>query len=130
MRKQAVFVCALGALGLFGCGNSRDVDVTGSVGAPANGSVSGPITLEFFDVSGTDTPKSVARVQLDAPGNFDQKVSVSGDTVRVLALVDENGDGTCTTGELWAETDAPIDANDAVTPLTLVLAADPCPSTK
>jgi hypothetical protein len=131
MLKRRVLVCAaLAVAGLVtACSGSRDVEVTGSVNAPAGESVSSPIALDFLDVvNDTDTPKSVLTATLDAPGDFTQTVSVSGDKVRVRALVDTNGDGSCSAGELWAETDATIGSDDKVDPVSLTLARSDCPA--
>ncbi len=129
-RSGLVWVLvAVSSLSAVACGGGRDVDVSGNVEAQAGLSVSGPITVNFLDVvNTTDPPKSAAKTTLDAPGTFDQKVSVSGDTVRVYALVDSNNDGKCTAGELWAETDAPITDDDKVAAVTLTLASSSCPT--
>jgi hypothetical protein len=132
MLERKGLVCAALALAsalATACSGSRDVEVSGSVSAPAGEAVSSPITLDFRDVvNDTDAPKSVLTATLDAPGDFTQTVSVSGDKVRVRALVDANGDGTCSAGELWAETDAPIGDGDKVDPVSLTLARTTCPS--
>jgi len=120
---------ALAALSSVGCAADRDVEVSGSVAAPASENVSGQITLDFLDVvNDTDVPKSVATTKLDALGEFKQSVSVSGDQVRVRALVDNDGNGACSAGELWAETDATIKDDDTVDPVTLTLGHEACPA--
>jgi len=81
-------------------------------------------------VNDEDVPKSVLTAQIDAVGDFTQKVSVSGDKVRVRAVVDMNNDGVCSAGELWAETDAPIKDDDTVDPVALTLGHTPCPAMK
>jgi len=128
-RTKVVGTVALVALAAVGCSGGRDVDVSGSVSAQAGLSVSGPITVNFLDVvNETDPPKSAGTTTLDKPGDFDQKVSVSGETVRVFALVDANGDGKCTAGEAWAENDAAISSDDKVANVTLTLSAGSCPT--
>jgi hypothetical protein len=132
MMKRSMVVCALsalGALGLVGCGSDREVAVTGSVSAPASTTVSGPILLEFSDVVDAEAqPKSVLTSRLDALGSFTETVSVEGDKVRVRAVVDTDGDGACSAGELWAESDATIKDDDTVDPVTLTLGHEPCPA--
>lgn len=132
MRKTRGLVCgALAIAGLLAtaCSGSRDVEVTGSVSAPAGESLSSPITLDFLDVvNDSDAPKSVATATLDKPGDFAHTVSVSGDKVRVRAIVDSNGDGSCSAGELWAETDAAIANDDKVDPVSLTLTRGDCPT--
>jgi hypothetical protein len=120
-------LASVAALGLAGCAADREVEVTGSV--TSGESVSAPITLDFLDVvEGEDTPKSVLTAKLDALGAFTQTVSVSGDTVRVRAVVDNDGDGVCSAGELWAEADATIKDDDTVDPVALALGHTPCPA--
>jgi len=111
------------------CSSGRDVEVTGSVVAPAGVAVSGPITLSFLDVVADDeTPESVAETKLDTVGEFKQTVTVEGDIVRVRAVVDSDGNGACTAGESWAESDAAVQDDDTVAPVTLMLGTAPCPA--
>ncbi|HEX5097962.1 MAG TPA: hypothetical protein VFV94_00610 [Polyangiaceae bacterium] len=131
LRNQRVraIVLVLASAATFACASDRDVEVTGSVAAPVGQTVSGPITLSFLDVISTDeTPKSVAEAKLDAVGEFKQTVTVEGDTVRVRAVVDTDGNGACSAGELWAESDAAIQDDDSVAPVTLTLGTAPCPA--
>lgn len=127
-RVRAIML-VLASAATFACASDRDVEVTGSVAAPVGQTVSGPITLSFFDVISSDeTPESVAETKLDAVGEFKQTVSVEGDTVRVRAVVDTDGNGACSAGELWAESDAAIQDDDSVAPVTLTLGTAPCPA--
>jgi hypothetical protein len=131
LRYQSVrtIVMVIASAATFACASDRDVEVTGSVAAPAGQAVSGPITLSFLDVVSTEeTPKSVAETKLDAVGEFKQTVTVEGDTVRVRAVVDQDGDGACSAGELWAESDAAIKDDDSVMPVNLTLGTAPCPA--
>jgi hypothetical protein len=129
VRLSSVGFVVLAAALAMACSSGRDVEVTGSVAAPAGQSVSGPITVSFLDVISSDeAPKSVAETKLDAVGDFKQTVSVEGDTVRVRAVVDTDGNGACTAGELWAEADAAIQDDDTVAPVTLTLGNAPCPA--
>jgi hypothetical protein len=128
-EKVRSVVMVIASAVMFACASDRDVEVTGSVAAPAGQAVSGPITLSFLDVVATDeAPKSVAEMKLDTVGEFKQTVTVEGDTVRVRAVVDTNGDGACSPGELWAESDAAIKDDDTVAPVTLTLGTAPCPA--
>jgi hypothetical protein len=131
LERKGFFYALIAAAGFsaLACSGSRDVDVTGSVSAPAGTQLTAPISLDFRDiVNDSDPPKSVLTTKLDAPGDFEQTVSVAGDKVRVFALVDANGDGACSAGELWAETDAPIGSDDKVEPVSLALAQGTCPA--
>jgi hypothetical protein len=128
-KLQVSLLAATAALGLAGCASEREVEVTGSVSASE--AVSAPIKLDFLDVVDDDeAPTSVLTNELAAPGAFTQTVSVSGDKVRVRAVVDDDGDGACSAGELWAEVDALINDDDTVDPVTLTLGHEPCPAVK
>jgi len=131
LRNKAIgfLGMALASTMAVACSSGRDVEVTGSVAAPAGVAPSGPITLSFLDVVGDDdTPESVAETKLDTVGEFKQTVTVEGDTVRVRAIVDSDGNGACTAGELWAESDAAVKDDDTVAPVTLTLGTTPCPA--
>ncbi len=118
---------SVAALGLIGCASDREIEVTGNV--TSSETVSTPITLDFLDVvEGEDAPKSVLTAKLDALGAFTQTVSVEGEKVRVRAVVDNDGDGVCSAGELWAEADATIKDDDTVDPVALALGHTPCPA--
>ena len=79
-------------------------------------------------ISTDETPKSVAETKLDTVGNFKQTVSIEGNTVRVRAVVDSDGNGACSAGELWAEADATVQDDDTVAPVTVTLGSAPCPA--
>jgi len=122
-----ILVAATGVLAA-GCSESREVEVAGEVSAPATVQVEGPILIDFLDVLGEDEePKSVHQVTLETLGSFKETVELEGDTVRVRAINDVDGDGACTEGEAWGEADAPISDDDTVEPIKLELTNDPCP---
>ena len=123
-----ILVMATGALAV-GCSGSREVEVSGEVSAPATVSVNGPITLDFFDVIAEgEEPKSVHTATLDSLGEFKETVELEGDTVRVRAINDLDGDGACTNGEAWGEADAAISDDDKVETIKLELSNGPCPA--
>jgi hypothetical protein len=111
-----------------GCTGSREVAVTGEVSAPATTSIDGEITLDFLDVRGDDEAVSVHTATLDAPGAFEEKVELEGDSVRVRALNDANGNGKCDDGEASAQVDAKISDDDTVEALELELKNAACPT--
>jgi hypothetical protein len=118
---------ATGSLAV-GCTGSREVEVAGEVSAPATVSVNGDITLDFLDVIADDEePKSVHTATLESLGEFEETVELEGDTVRVRAINDLDGDGACTDGEAWGEADAAINDDDTVDAIKLELSNDPCP---
>ncbi len=130
MKFTSNVVCLVvaGALAV-GCTSSRDVEISGEVSAPATTDIDGEITLDFFDVLGDgEEAKNVHTVKLEALGEFKETVEVEGDSVRVRALNDRDGDGACTDGEAWAEATAAISDDDKVEPVALELANDPCPA--
>ena len=130
MKNSSNFVWMLvTATGMLaaGCTSSRDVEVSGEVSAPATTTVDGEITLEFLDVVGDDEqPKSVKKVTLEKLGSFKETVELEGDTVRVRAFGDSDGNGACTDGEAGASVDAAID-DDTIEPVKLELVNGPCP---
>jgi hypothetical protein len=125
--KLAV-VCVFGASAVA-CASSREVEVTGEVAAPAGVSVQGAILVDFLDiVDEEEAPKSVVTATLSAPGPFTQKGDFEGDKILVRAINDKNGDGACSAGEAWAETEAPIGDDDSVEPVKLTLGTSACPA--
>ena len=125
-----ILVAATGVLAA-GCSESREVEVAGEVSAPATVTVEGPILIDFLDVLGEkEEPRSVHQVTLETLGSFKETVELEGDTVRVRAINDLDGDGACTNGEAWGETDAAISDDDKVEAIKLELSNDPCPMTE
>ena len=120
-------VMMAGALAVA-CSSSREVEVSGEVSAPATTDVEGEITLDFFDVvDDGEEAKSVHTVTLETLGSFKEKVELEGDSVRIRALNDRDGDGACTDGEAWAEANAAISDDDTVEPVSLELTNEACP---
>jgi hypothetical protein len=118
----------LAAFVVAGCTGSREVAVAGEVSAPATTSIDGEITLDFLDVRADDDVVSVHTATLDAPGEFEETVELEGDSVRVRALNDANGNGSCDDGEAWAEVEASISDDDTVASVELLLKNDACPT--
>ena len=119
----------LGSLAMA-CSSGREVEVKGEVAAPASVTISGPIRVEFIDVlDDADGAQNdvVHDVELDSPGSFAEKVSLEGDKVLVRAINDTDGNGACSSGEAWAQTEAEIADDDTIAPLTITLGASPCP---
>jgi len=93
-----------------GCGSSRDVKVSGKVATDGSVAGGGPVRVSFYELtSGADAGASagsglklVDSVTLASPGNFEQTVSVEGDKVHVVAVLDVDHDNACTDGEAWA----------------------------
>ncbi len=111
------------------CSDTQEVEVTGEVSSAAT--VSGPISLEFFEIAkdGEDAERvSIKQSQLDALGAFNETLEVSEDIIIVVALEDKDGDGKCTAGELWAEGQQEVTEDGTVPAFALELKADPCPS--
>jgi hypothetical protein len=110
---------------LIGCSSARDVEVTGEVTAPA--SVQGKILLDFLDLaSDSEKPESVHTQTLAAPGAFTATAPLEGDKVRILAVNDTDGNGSCSAGEAWAQVDADV-TDDKVTGVKLDLKVTTCP---
>jgi len=123
-------VCLLLGSLAMACSSGRDVEVTGDVQAPAGVTLSGPIRVEFIDIVDEDDAAQnevVHDVELAAPGSFAEKVSLEGDKLMVRAINDSDGDGACSPGEAWAETEAEIAEDDTIPPLTITLGTAACP---
>jgi hypothetical protein len=78
--------------------------------------------------SGDTVDKSVAHsMELSAPREFSETVALEGEKVMVRAIDDRNGDGKCSAGEAWGETEAAI-VEDKVEAVTLLLGTAACPA--
>ncbi|HEU4410552.1 MAG TPA: hypothetical protein VFS43_35180 [Polyangiaceae bacterium] len=120
----AVYVCALAA-----CGGGREVEVKGEAVGAGGAALSGPIRLEFYEIDDDgQVGDSVDALSLDGAGAFATKVKLEGESVRVLAVADANGDEACSEGELWGEANADIADDDTLAaPIKVELKAAPCP---
>ena len=99
ITSNVVCLVVAGALAV-GCDSSREVEVSGEVSAPATTEIDGEITLDFFDVvEDSEKAKSVHSVKLETLGSFKEKVEVEGDSVRVRALNDRDGNGAISNTE-------------------------------
>ncbi len=129
-RMSAVAVTL--AFAALACSSGRDVEVSGEISAPATAQVQASLVVEFLDVTGEGDAieTSVAHtIALDAPGVFKETVSLAGDKVIVRAIVDADGDGACSVGELWGESPATeIGEEGRVEALALVLGSAACPA--
>ena len=124
LRNYFAATVMLSGLALIaGCSSSRDVEVSGKVSA---GSVSSEITLEFFDVNGSDKT-SVHTAKLGDDGSFKETVSIEGDEVLVRAIADADGNAKCTEGEQWGEASAKISDDDKAGPIEVALSLAACP---
>ena len=105
----------------FGCGSSRDVKVSGTIAGDTN-QAAGPIRLSFYERAtsadqGTAAPAGLTLVDsttVDALGHFDRTVSMQGDELHVVAVVDSDASDACSDGESWGEAVATVAADDTV----------------
>jgi len=130
-RKSWV-VSAWACLGLcaLGCSSGRDVEVSGKVTAPSSVMVGDKLVVDFIDVVGEGDKRETSLAQsteLKQLGDFKQTVSLEGDKVLVRVIDDRNGDGKCSEGEAWGESEASI-ADDKVAAISLTLGAAACPA--
>lgn len=127
-RKRAAVGLLCFAFGA-GCSSARDVEVSGKVTAPSSLTVGDKVVVDFIDVVGVgdDAKQSVAHTtQLAAPGDFKETVPLEGDQVLIRAIDDRNGDGACSAGEAWGETQAEVLHGKAVA-TSVMLAMTACP---
>ena len=122
-------VCLLPLGMLAACSTGREVDVTGEITAAQ--AVAGPISVEFFELAkGVDNAQrvSIKKVELTQTGAFTETIQIGEDIVVAVALVDADGDGKCTNGELWGEAQQEAKADGTFAALQITLTADPCPT--
>jgi hypothetical protein len=112
----------------LGCGSSREVEIKGQVGSAATVAIDGPIAIQFFDVLDAEKPSLVHSITLDRVAAFDEKASLQGEEVLVRAINDRDRNGACSAGEPWVEVRVPVKDDNSVDPVTLQLAAAPCPA--
>lgn len=125
-------VVGVGYMGLVaaGCSSGRDVEVSGKISAPSSVTTGDKLVVEFIDVvgEGDALERSVAHsLEMDAPGDFTETVALEGNKLIVRAIDDRDGDGKCTAGEAWGETEADV-VEDKVEAVTLTLGAAACPA--
>lgn len=129
-KTRVMTGCVCLALSALGCSAGRDVEVSGKVTAPSSLSVGNKLAIDFLDVvgEGTQTEKSIAHsTEREGLGDFDETVALEGDKVIVRAIDDRDGNGQCTAGEAWGQTEANI-VDNRVEALTLTLGNAPCPT--
>lgn len=130
--RKSIVVVGWVCLGLnaLACSSGRDVEVSGTVTAASGLTLGDKLVIDFLEVEGEgeDRTTSLAgSAELDKPGDFKETVSIAGDKMLVRAIDDRNGDGKCSTGEAWGETEATI-ADDKVEAIALSLRAAACPA--
>ncbi|MBI4704465.1 MAG: hypothetical protein HY744_25460 [Deltaproteobacteria bacterium] len=130
MKTQALALASLFVLVMAaGCSTARELEVTGEVTSAQ--AIAHPITLEFFEVQ-KDAPDaervSVKKVELAKAGAFTETIEASEDVIIAHALVDADGDGACTAGELWAEAQQEAKEDGTLAAFQLALEAKPCPA--
>jgi len=127
-NRTAVGLACL-ALGMVGCSSARDVEVSGKVTAPSSLTVGDKVVIDFIDVVGvgSDATQSVAHTtQLASVGDFKETVALEGDQVLIRAIDDRDGNGACSAGEAWGETQAEVIDGKAVA-TDVALASTACP---
>jgi hypothetical protein len=72
---------------------------------------------------------SLKKVELTELGAFTEKIEIGEDILVAVALVDADGDGKCTEGELWGEAQQEAKDDGTFAPLAIALAATACPAT-
>ena len=129
-RKTVVAGVVCLAFNVIACSSGRDVEVSGKITAPSTITVGDKLVVEFVDVvgEGETTEKTVAHsTELKKLGDFKETVSLEGDKLIVRAIDDRDGDGKCTAGEAWGETEADI-SEDKVEAISLALTSAACPA--
>src|SRR5262245_40032905 len=94
----------------YGCGSARDVKVSGTIAGDTS-KASGPIRLSFYQASSSADAGAAAAAELklvdsstvEAIGHFDRTVSMEGDELYVVAVVDADQNDACNDGESWGK---------------------------
>lgn len=125
--SNAVVIAAAALIAtLSGCGASREVEAKGAVTSP--GASPEHVMVTFYDLpKDGSAEKQVDQVKLGKVGNFDQKIDVEGDKIRLFALDDADGNGACTEGEQWASVEAIVKEDNTIEPVALALRSGTCP---
>ena len=125
MNKTTLAIACLATFVATGCAGTEEYEVSGQVTSVE--AVSGPITVEFFEEA-DDERTSIKKITLETPGEFSETLEASSDASLVaLALVDSDGDGVCSDGELWAEQVIDPSEEGATMDFDLELASTACP---
>ena len=110
-----------------GCGDTRDVDVKGEIATASGVPSDSPIRLDVYESSDDSEEALVDTFELDGPGAFEETLSVEGDTLHFIALIDANGNEKCDAGEAWGEGVAEVDDDDAATFNVQITTRAACP---
>lgn len=137
MKKHllATLTTMLSLAAAFGCGSSRDVKVSGTIAGDTNQAPGGPIQVLFYEPggggdAGTAAPaelKLVDSVTLDAIGHFDRTVSMEGNKLYVVAVVDADESDACNDGESWGEAVTTVAADDTAAVVLSIAPQARCP---
>ena len=120
----------------FGCGSSRDVKVSGTIAGDTNQTAGAPIRLEFYEpgsgadagAGATENLKLVDSVTLDAIGHFDETISMEGNKLYVVAVVDSDKSDACNDGESWGEAVTTVAADDTAAVALSIAPQAKCPA--
>lgn len=119
-----------------GCGSSRDVKVSGTIAGDTNQTAGAPIRLEFYEPSSgadagagsTANLKLVDSATVDAVGHFDETISMEGDKLYVVAVVDADKSDACNDGESWGEAATTVAADDTAAVALSITPQTKCPT--
>jgi hypothetical protein len=129
-RKSMVVGWVCLGLNALACSSGRDVEVSGKISAPSSLMVGDKLVVDFLDVTGEGEERKTelaGSAELKRLGDFKETVSLEGDQVLVRAIDDRDGDGKCSAGEAWGETEASIE-RDKVQAVSLTLGMAACPA--
>jgi len=131
VKKISFSFLFVGLTALAGC-SGVDYEVTGEVSSPQT--ISGPISLEIFEIDTANEEAArelVKQVDLEGTGAFTESFSAGeGLDIVLVALHDEDGDGKCTEGEVWAEQTLTPAEDGSLSEASLILAAQACPASE
>ncbi len=131
MNSAKIMIATLvtGSMLIAGCSSGEPVDVSGKL--TSSESISSPILVDFFEVDAANAEaerESIFQVTIDALGPIAETVEADPElTLIAHALVDSDGDGACTEGEVWGETELTRNDDGTVAEFVVDLKAQACP---
>jgi hypothetical protein len=138
MKKHllATLTTIISLAAVFGCGSSRDVTVSGTIAGDTNQAPGGRIRVLFYEPAGgadagtaaSAELKLVDSVTLDAAGHFDRTVSMQGNKLYVVAVVDADANDACNDGESWGEAVTTVAADDTASVELSISPQNKCPA--
>lgn len=116
IHRILMSVVGISSLALVvGCGDARDVEVTGDVTAAEGVPADAPVRIEFHERAESEMAGEegelalVHSISVDEPGAFSATVPLEGTDLFTVAFVDRDENGACTDGEPWGSAETVVE---------------------